>query len=58
MGKITDEDQRLMDEIKADPIAYDLLKAKASWEGMSLFAVLHEYSDPRTWEVYRAELFS
>lgn len=50
MAKITKEDERLFEEIKKDPEAYELLKGKARWEQMSLMAVLRDYGDPRNWD--------
>ena len=47
---ITEEDRRLMEEVKKDLNAYQRLKDKANWEHMSLFAILKDYGDPRRWE--------
>ena len=49
MGKITKEDEKLMEEIKKDKKAYQRLKNKAVWENMTVFAVLKEWGDPRGW---------
>jgi len=48
---ITEEDKKLMEEIKLDPEAYERLKAKAMWEQISLFAALEDYGDPRNWDI-------
>lgn len=53
MGKITKEDEALMDEIRQDPIAYELLRNKCKWEAMGQFAVLSEWGDPREWLDYK-----
>lgn len=47
---ITEKDEKLLEEIKKDPKAFERLKAKARWEEMTLFAVLIDYGDPRNWE--------
>ena len=39
----------LFEEIKKDPDAFQKLRDKASWEHISLYAVLNEYGDPRKW---------
>lgn len=47
---ICEAEKRLMAEVKANPDAFERLKAKARWEGMSLSAILREWGDPRTWD--------
>lgn len=47
---ITEEEKKLMEEIRKDPKALQRLKDKARWEAMSLFAVLKEWGDPRKWK--------
>lgn len=50
---ISEEDRKLMSEVKKDPKAYRWLLHKANWEGMTLYAVLRGYGDPRKFkEVY------
>ena len=49
MAKVTTEQVRLMREVRNDPEAYALLKEKARWEHMTLFATLAEWGDPREW---------
>lgn len=50
---MTDEElKELLEEIKKDELAFELLKAKAEWEGMTLLNTLYEWSDPRTWSSY------
>ena len=51
---ITAAEWAIMKEINADPEAENLLSAKCRWEGMSRFAVLREWGDPRTWRSYSA----
>lgn len=46
---ITEEEKRLMEEVRKNSDAYKKLQDKARWEHMSLFAVLAEWGDPRTW---------
>jgi hypothetical protein len=50
MAAITDEQIKLLDEIKKDPAAFQRLKEKANWEHESLMYVLRNWGDPRTWE--------
>ena len=47
---ITEEDKKLMEEIKQDVAAYEKLRAKARWEQMPLFAILKDYGDSRYWD--------
>lgn len=49
MAIISEEDTKLMKEICADPVAKSLLQGKCKWEHMSMYAVLHEWGDPRKW---------
>ena len=49
MSAITESEIALMKEIRADPIAKELLGAKCQWEHMSCYAVLREWGDPRMW---------
>jgi hypothetical protein len=55
MSAITEKDIQLMAEIKEDPKAYDLLRAKCRWEHMTLYAVLKGWGDPREWSDYKEE---
>ena len=55
MSKITILDKQLMAEIIENPIAFRLLKDKSRWEGMTLYAVLQEWGDPREWSVYKED---
>jgi hypothetical protein len=52
---IMDEQKKLLDEIRKDQIAFELLKDKAEWEGMPLLEVLYEWGDPREWNSYKRE---
>lgn len=38
-----------MAQIEANSAAYERLKAKSKWEGMTLYGVLREWGDPRQW---------
>lgn len=58
MAKVTPRQHVLLDEIKQDPKAYELLQAKCRWEGMGLHAVLSEWSDPRKWPSYVKDALS
>jgi len=49
-GIITKEKIALMNEIKADPVAYKRLQDKAVWERMTMHAVLSGWGDPREWD--------
>lgn len=49
MSAITDQEVARMKEIRADPIAKELLGAKCQLEYMSCYAVVREWGDPRTW---------
>lgn len=55
MSVITDKERALMREVSADPIAASLLTHKCRWEGMSRYAVLKEWGDPRKWPSYVKE---
>ena len=46
---ITEDDRKLLEEIKNDSDAYERLQAKARWEKITVFAVLRDYGDPRNW---------
>lgn len=52
MSTITAADKALMAEVNSDPAALWRLRQKARWEGMSLYGVLSEWGDPRTWPGY------
>ena len=56
MSEITAGDRALMAEISADPLASELLGHKGRWEGMSRYAVLKEWGDPRMWPVYASRV--
>lgn len=49
MAAITDADRALMAAVRADARAYEMLQHKCRWEGMTLYGVLLEWGDPRTW---------
>lgn len=49
MASVTAAERALLNEVKADPAAYQRLQDKARWEGMTLFAVLAAWGDPRRW---------
>jgi len=55
--KIRGVDVTLMTEVRANPVAYELLRNKCVWEAMSNYAVLRIWGDPRTWPSY-AELLT
>lgn len=55
MFAVTKEEQELFAEVRADQAAYRLLKHKASWERMSLYAVLKCWGDPRKWRAYETQ---
>ena len=46
---ICEKERAAMEAIKADSVAYERLKAKCRWEGMTLYGVLREWGDPRLW---------
>ena len=56
MSPVTEAAQQLFKEIKADPAAYARLQDKARWEGVSLFAVLRKWGDPRKWPAAPARI--
>lgn len=49
---ITPEEKALYAEVRANPRAFALLQAKCRWEHMTLYGVLREWGDPRTWPSY------
>lgn len=49
MAVIRDSDRALMALVRADARAYEMLQHKCRWEGMTLYGVLLEWGDPRTW---------
>jgi hypothetical protein len=50
MMMITDADRRLMVEVCGNLKAFERLQEKASWEQVSMFAVLQEWGHPNTWD--------
>jgi hypothetical protein len=51
--EVPQRDIDLLKTLRSDARAMDLLRAKARWEGVSLYGVLAGWGDPRQWPDYR-----